>query len=434
MDNQFSNFDEAFKNAFHKAEAPYSQAEMHADWSQVSKNLPQVHAPQPGPHNVAGHVSGGLGKIIGFSGLGAAVVASAVILYNVYIKPVDHKQTSQEIVAEKQVISHSTTGENNQVNSDQKTVNPDNSTKPGSKINTGGNSRGHDFNTDNKVSNNNENPVNPFTTNPQQNPDNNTTKGGGDHKNSVQTQALILTLSANTACINEPVVANVNSDGGGMTINWGDGTTEPIYRNTSHVYSNQGKYNIQVSDQQRSASNSATIIAKPKASFNYRQESKLKCQFTNKSSQSSGYSWNFGDGSIEEHERNAEHIYSDTGRYLVRLVAYNGGQCADTITKYVNVSDITTPHLLTNVITPNGDNMNDDVYVVIKDETYFMFTIVDRFGQIVFQAQDKNLHWNGKNQFTGADCPAGGYYYSVTYTLKGNSEPQVLRGSISIKR
>jgi gliding motility-associated-like protein len=115
-------------------------------------------------------------------------------------------------------------------------------------------------------------------------------------------------------------------------------------------------------------------------------------------------------------------------------VSYNAGGCADTFTQLVALKDFTDPHLSTNVITPNGDHYNDDVYVNIQDETSFELVIYDRTGNPVFRSKDKNVHWDGKNTFNGSDCLPGTYYYSLTYSFRSNSEPHVKNGAITLIR
>src|ERR1017187_949039 len=108
MADQFSHIEEAFKNAFEHWDAPHTPAAMNSGWEQVSHQLPHVpttHAPSAG-HAVQ-HVAGGVGKMIGFGGLGAAVVTSAIVLYNIYVKPASpkvspDKQATETTVANKQ--------------------------------------------------------------------------------------------------------------------------------------------------------------------------------------------------------------------------------------------------------------------------------------------------------------------------------------------
>lgn len=75
---------------------------------------------------------------------------------------------------------------------------------------------------------------------------------------------------------------------------------------------------------------------------------------------------------------------------------------------------IVVPNLV-NVITPNGDGVNDIIdYSALRNKQNLVFNIFDRYGNKVFQA-DK-LHgyqWNGTTG--GKKVPTGTYWYSVTW-------------------
>lgn len=75
---------------------------------------------------------------------------------------------------------------------------------------------------------------------------------------------------------------------------------------------------------------------------------------------------------------------------------------------------IVVPNLV-NVITPNGDGVNDMIdYSALGNKQNLVFNIFDRYGNKIFQA-DK-LHgyqWNGTTG--GKKVPTGTYWYSVTW-------------------
>ena len=96
------------------------------------------------------------------------------------------------------------------------------------------------------------------------------------------------------------------------------------------------------------------------------------------------------------------------------------------------------------VFTPNGDafavdkdgNPGNNVFnIYIKGEEYYDLVIYDRWGVKVFESTDKNNDWNGKVNNSGADCPAGTYYYILKYRFKGNDKDEkVLNGVVKIIR
>ncbi|MDF2932227.1 MAG: gliding motility-associated C-terminal protein [Chryseobacterium sp.] len=76
--------------------------------------------------------------------------------------------------------------------------------------------------------------------------------------------------------------------------------------------------------------------------------------------------------------------------------------------------DIVVPNLI-NVITPNGDGVNDVIdYSALANKQNLVFNIFDRYGNKIFQADKfNNYKWDGT---TGnKKVPTGNYWYSVTW-------------------
>ncbi len=69
---------------------------------------------------------------------------------------------------------------------------------------------------------------------------------------------------------------------------------------------------------------------------------------------------------------------------------------------------------LPNTFTPNGDDMND-VYKPIEGFRFVNkidLNIFTKWGYLVFETNDPAINWNGKEQRTQKDLPAGTYYYT----------------------
>lgn len=65
-----------------------------------------------------------------------------------------------------------------------------------------------------------------------------------------------------------------------------------------------------------------------------------------------------------------------------------------------------------NIFTPNGDQLNE-TFKVQGNVKVKEFIILNRWGQIVFSSQDRDMGWNGT--YEGAPCPDGMYVYYVLY-------------------
>ena len=100
---------------------------------------------------------------------------------------------------------------------------------------------------------------------------------------------------------------------------------------------------------------------------------------------------------------------SASGYYIIRLTTtatVGGAACASsTASKTVLVPDLQVP----NVITPNGDGLND-VFKVSTVGTSSKMEIFNRWGRKVYEQAGYQNNWGGDNQ------PAGVYYYMLTTT------------------
>lgn len=90
---------------------------------------------------------------------------------------------------------------------------------------------------------------------------------------------------------------------------------------------------------------------------------------------------------------------------------------------------------LPNAFTPNGDGENDYFYprqLLAKGVTSFSMTIVNRWGQTVFESTSINGRgWDGK--FNDKDQPMGVYIYQMTATFK-NGRTESYTGNLTLVR
>ncbi|MGG5210346.1 choice-of-anchor L domain-containing protein [Chryseobacterium sp. MIQD13] len=88
--------------------------------------------------------------------------------------------------------------------------------------------------------------------------------------------------------------------------------------------------------------------------------------------------------------------------------------------------------VIKNVITPNGDNVNDTIdfsgVIGYKD---FKGLVFDRYGKEVFKAGKTRPYWDG--YFQGKRLPTASYWYQVTYQDPASKETAVKTGWILLK-
>lgn len=88
-----------------------------------------------------------------------------------------------------------------------------------------------------------------------------------------------------------------------------------------------------------------------------------------------------------------------------------------------------------NAFTPGTDNVNDFFKPVVTyyDIASYEFSIVDRWGQVVFQTTDSNLGWNGEHETSGKLVTNDLFCY-VLKLKDGNNQEYFYRGTVSVLR
>lgn len=90
---------------------------------------------------------------------------------------------------------------------------------------------------------------------------------------------------------------------------------------------------------------------------------------------------------------------------------------------------------LPNVFTPNGDGQNDFfIPLPYRYVESIELTIYDRWGMVVFESRDPDIHWSGNHIQNGKMCSDGVYYYTCKVYekhLKG-LENRILNGYVHL--
>lgn len=155
----------------------------------------------------------------------------------------------------------------------------------------------------------------------------------------------------------------------------------------------------------------------------------LEVTVTNNSVGATTYEWTFGDGNtITTYDTSAfQFLYADSGTFYLTLVAYNDVTgCYDTLSLadgdgiYVNpTSELVVP----NVITPNGDGINDVFPIDPIENDFFPFKIrniydfkgeiYNRWGELVYEWTEPLAGWDGRST-SGKELINGTYYFVIT--------------------
>ena len=125
-------------------------------------------------------------------------------------------------------------------------------------------------------------------------------------------------------------------------------------------------------------------------------------------------------------------IPSATTTYTVTVTDTFG--CSRSATVEIRVTPIVCDNpfvFIPNSFTPNGDGVNDVLYVRsdILDECYFV--VYDRWGEKIFETVDQNIGWDGT--FKQKDCQRGTYDYYFKGKCKDGDELE-LKGNVTLLR
>ncbi|ACL17263.1 Carbohydrate binding family 6 [Methanosphaerula palustris E1-9c] len=139
---------------------------------------------------------------------------------------------------------------------------------------------------------------------------------------------------------------------------FGDGSTS-TEQSPTHIYNNTGAYNVALTASNDLASDTAIqyrciiVNTVPVANFTSNAtagQTPFTVQFTDQSSDASGYQWQFGDGTTSA-DKNPVHTYSHPGTYSVTLTITSGdyGSVFTEKSGYITVTDPPTVGFSANV-------------------------------------------------------------------------------------
>jgi len=154
--------------------------------------------------------------------------------------------------------------------------------------------------------------------------------------------------------------------------------------------------------------------------------------FTNLSTGSDAWIWNFGDGNTGNTDHSPSHSYGASGTYDITLVALNSQLgCSDTVTHSLVVNSEVSV-FIPNSFTPNEDGLNDFFIIRGKGLVEASLVIFDRWGQPLVRLdkdQPMMTGWDGK--FGGGFVKQDVYVYKVSI-LDVRGETHEFMGNINV--
>ncbi|MDQ3048607.1 MAG: choice-of-anchor L domain-containing protein [Bacteroidota bacterium] len=222
---------------------------------------------------------------------------------------------------------------------------------------------------------------------------------------------------------------------GGVTAwswNFGDGSSS-VDTNETHCYTTPGQYTVALTVTGSNGCtatltnvNQITVNPVPIASFTAPLSTSIftpTVQFTDNSTGASSWSWDFGDvlniPSNTSSLQHPEHTYSETGTYCITLTVSNSSGCTDVVSLCIDIDPEFTFYI-PNAFSPNQDGINDDFYGKGEHIQDFEMFIYDRWGNMIFYADDINEHWTGKANHGSEIAQQDVYVYVVK--IKDNKD------------
>jgi gliding motility-associated-like protein len=215
-----------------------------------------------------------------------------------------------------------------------------------------------------------------------------------------------------------------NTSLAGRTFEWdfGDGSAHSNDVNPVHNYNDPGTYRVHMVAIDSGTCNiiddtTMTIIvsSKPTAEFSHTPVVPVQNKptiFTNLSSGGVKYKWLFGDGdsTVKITRDTTLHQYNQTGTYNACLVTYNQFGCTDTACHEVK-ADILPLLDVPNAFTPGKFGRNSVIKVEGFGIAKMIWKIYNRWGQVVFETNDRRGAWDGT--FRGQPQPVDVYQYTL---------------------
>lgn len=448
--NNIENFDSFFKEAFEKFEPEAPQGV----WEGIQSQIGAQGAGVSGAGTLAKTAQWGLGKII----LGAATIVAVATAVYFAASPAGENAgagsttgntpaVQEQTAARQPEATNSSTGISNQPGETQPDGTVENfvaentaapSIQPSRQANAPGNSKPGNATPATQGTPESNNTGTAGT--PGAAPNNSRPAIENTQKNTV---TVPLYVSDSKACLKDKITCTIADDLSKTTyrVDFGDGTyyTTKPGQPITHAYKKPGSYKVTASEVNGSKTTKEQWVSvlQVKAAFTAENTDKATFKFTNSSEGGLYYTWFFGDDSEAAKETSPVHTFKnfEETEHKVKLVAMNEIGCIDSFTtkvKQVYTYDDIKP-VIPNVFSPNGDGYNERFEIGIANEEKYHLTIFDRSGNKVFESSSKDITWDGKNIYSGEECPATTYVMVFVYKIKGFSEHKV-QETITIKR
>ncbi|MCB9198205.1 MAG: gliding motility-associated C-terminal domain-containing protein, partial [Flavobacteriales bacterium] len=253
---------------------------------------------------------------------------------------------------------------------------------------------------------------------------------------------------ATTSCVNsidvtltvtslptEPILSNdatycdgsamidLTATGNGGTLTWFDDAAMTNVVGTGNSFSpinNLGSTTYYVTEDlggciSNSSSVTVTINSNPIADFSATPTSGSPELLVNYTDNSTGagliYNWEFGDNNTSAIQ-NPSNTFTTAGSYTTVLTVTDLNGCTDSTSIIITVDGEPSVLIIPNIFSPNGDESNDVFNISGTNIISISGTIMNRWGQVVFEFDTLEAGWDGRT-VSGLEASEGTYYYLI---------------------
>lgn len=185
-----------------------------------------------------------------------------------------------------------------------------------------------------------------------------------------------------------------------------------------------------------------TVLPEVRADFTYSANCFNVAEFTNLSNDTLGnytYLWTIEDEPFST-EVSPSYPYEETGDFTVTLTATNSADCSDMVSYEVTFLEglQLSEYWLPNIITPNGDGLNERFMLMPLDDDCLTYniTVFNRWGIQVYDTNESGAPFAGRN-VNGAELEDGVYFYifeSPQIDCNNVMFENLCKGSVTIAR
>lgn len=137
--------------------------------------------------------------------------------------------------------------------------------------------------------------------------------------------------------------------------------------------------------------------------------------------------WNLGDGTIITQDTLDNYTFEELSPYQISLEVFDDNGCSNSASTFLSPLE-SIPFYAPNAFTPNNDTQNDVFRPVLGCSSDFTLSIINRWGETIFQSNDPNVGWDGT--YNGRVCPNGVYAWRASYN--GIKIRQVKMGEVHL--